>query len=123
MKVQSSWTLCLTDGDLVRKETYINPLKKNSLGPREAFCIDQQRCIHRSTSGFVLERKVYTPQVCNYATSTPNSTHSFRNIVHDILHKADNVHKHSVHNLAASCRLRVLSSAWRSLGHTWLDYP
>lgn len=51
------------DGDLVRKETYINPLKKNSLGPSEAFCVDQQRCIHRSTSGFVLERKVYTPQV------------------------------------------------------------
>lgn len=51
------------DGDLVRKETYINPLKKNNLGPREAFCIDQQRCIRRSPSGFVLERKVYTPQV------------------------------------------------------------
>ena len=51
------------DGDLVRKETYINPLKKNNLGPREAFCIDQQRCIRRGPSGFVLERKVYTPQV------------------------------------------------------------
>ncbi len=51
------------DGDLVRKETYINPLKKNNLGPREAFCIDQQRCIRRGSSGFVLERKVYTPQV------------------------------------------------------------
>ncbi|KAL0020321.1 hypothetical protein WJX77_008974 [Trebouxia sp. C0004] len=51
------------DGDLVRKETYINPLKKNKLGPREAFCIDQQRCIRRGSSGFVLERKVYTPQV------------------------------------------------------------
>ncbi|DBB05390.1 TPA: hypothetical protein ACH3X3_010606 [Trebouxia sp. C0006] len=51
------------DGELVRKETYINPLKKNNLGPREAFCIDQQCCIHRGPSGFVLERKVYTPQV------------------------------------------------------------
>ena len=51
------------DGELVRKETYINPLKKNNLGPREAFCIDQQCCIHRSPAGFVLERKVYTPQV------------------------------------------------------------
>jgi len=51
------------DGDLVREETYINPLKKNSLGPREALCIDRQRCIHRSASGFVVERKVYTPKV------------------------------------------------------------
>ena len=51
------------DGELVRKETYINPLKKNNLGPREAFCIDQQCCIHRNPAGFVLERKVYTPQV------------------------------------------------------------
>ena len=50
------------DGCLVREEQYINPLKKNSLGPNEAFCIDQQQCLHRSTAGFVLERKVFTPK-------------------------------------------------------------
>ena len=46
------------DGALCREETYINPLKKNSLGPKEAFCLDQQRCVQRNASGFVIERKV-----------------------------------------------------------------
>ena len=52
------------DGVLVREEQYINPLKKNSLGPREALCIDQQQCRHRSSQGFVVDRKVFTPKVC-----------------------------------------------------------
>ena len=47
----------------MREETYINPLKKNSLGPSEADCIDKQRCVHRSSAGFVVERKVYTLKV------------------------------------------------------------
>lgn len=52
-----------TGGSLVREEQYINPLKKNSFGPTEALCIDQQQCIHRSAAGFVVERRVYTPKV------------------------------------------------------------
>ncbi|KAL3136346.1 hypothetical protein ABBQ38_005608 [Trebouxia sp. C0009 RCD-2024] len=50
-------------GSLVREEQYINPLKKNKFGPTEALCIDRQQCIHRSASGFVVERRVYTPKV------------------------------------------------------------
>ena len=56
------WRAC-TGGVLSREETYINPLKKNSLGPKEAFCLDQQKCVQRNSSGFVLERKVFTPKV------------------------------------------------------------
>ncbi|KAL3147365.1 hypothetical protein ABBQ32_002846 [Trebouxia sp. C0010 RCD-2024] len=51
------------DGRLIREEQYVKSLKQNSIGPTEAFCIDQQQCIRRSTAGFAVERKVFTPKV------------------------------------------------------------
>lgn len=55
---------CLSvDGRLIREEQYVKSLKQNSIGPTEAFCIDQQQCIRRSTAGFAVERKVFTPKV------------------------------------------------------------
>ena len=49
----------------VRMEQYVKPLKKNAFGPKEALCIDQQQCTHRSADGFVVEHKVDTPEASN----------------------------------------------------------
>ncbi|KAK9797077.1 hypothetical protein WJX73_003567 [Symbiochloris irregularis] len=50
-------------GRLERRLEYITPVKKNRLGPKEAWCYEQQVCRTRGAAGFVVTIEVHTPKV------------------------------------------------------------
>lgn len=53
-----------TGKELVRRLEYVTPVKKNKLGPKEAWCIEKEVCTTRGLAGFVVLEEAYTPRVC-----------------------------------------------------------
>lgn len=50
-------------GQLIRRLEYVTPVKKNRLGPKEAWCFEQQICSTRGAAGFVVTIEAHTPKV------------------------------------------------------------
>lgn len=49
--------------ELVRRLEYVTPVKKNKLGPKEAWCIEKEVCTTRGLAGFVVLEEAYTPRL------------------------------------------------------------
>lgn len=54
--------LC-TGSELVRKKSYVHPVKKNAVGPSEAFTQEESQCLTRNDAGFATESQAYTREV------------------------------------------------------------